>query len=307
MALKNHKLIDVDNIHIAYNWTYANAAARTGATGFLSSAVGKFARQLDNNSIWMLVGYSPVVWKFIGGGSSQNIQNNYSASTNPTVTDDSAAGYQVGSSWINTLTGEEFVLVDSTVGAAQWKSTTSRVPTSHGSTHTNGTDNVPDLVGDSGSGGTHGLAPAPAAGDAAAGKYLKASGVWEVPVAGAITRHIVTGVLFPITTSSTSDVLATDMTVTPGAGTYLCLFSAAAGINKNSELVYVSFYANNLQVSDSERRSGGQANNLSVFALMHIITVTAGQAIETRWRISNNAGGGVGTMYRRTMILLKVA
>lgn len=37
------------------------------------------------------------------------------------------------------------------------------------------------LVGDSGSGGTKGLVPAPAAGDAAAGRFLKADGLWEVP------------------------------------------------------------------------------------------------------------------------------
>lgn len=34
------------------------------------------------------------------------------------------------------------------------------------------------MVGDSGSGGTKGLVPAPASGDAAAGKYLKADGTW---------------------------------------------------------------------------------------------------------------------------------
>jgi hypothetical protein len=37
------------------------------------------------------------------------------------------------------------------------------------------------MVGDSGSGGTKGLAPAPAAGDAAAGKFLKADGTWAAP------------------------------------------------------------------------------------------------------------------------------
>lgn len=37
------------------------------------------------------------------------------------------------------------------------------------------------MVGDSGAGGTKGSAPAPAAGDAAAGKYLKADGTWAVP------------------------------------------------------------------------------------------------------------------------------
>lgn len=37
------------------------------------------------------------------------------------------------------------------------------------------------MVGDSGTGGTKGVVPAPGAGDAGAGKYLKASGVWDVP------------------------------------------------------------------------------------------------------------------------------
>lgn len=37
------------------------------------------------------------------------------------------------------------------------------------------------MVGDSGSGGTKGMAPAPAAGDAAASKFLKADGTWAVP------------------------------------------------------------------------------------------------------------------------------
>lgn len=37
------------------------------------------------------------------------------------------------------------------------------------------------MVGDAGAGGTKGLAPAPGAGDAAAGRFLKASGAWAVP------------------------------------------------------------------------------------------------------------------------------
>jgi hypothetical protein len=40
------------------------------------------------------------------------------------------------------------------------------------------------VVGDSGSGGTKGLVPAPASGDAAASKFLKADGTWAVPSGG---------------------------------------------------------------------------------------------------------------------------
>lgn len=55
------------------------------------------------------------------------------------------------------------------------------------------------LVGDSGAGGTKGLAPAPAAGDAAAGKFLKADGSWAAPsggsgnIQGAITAAATNG------------------------------------------------------------------------------------------------------------------
>lgn len=48
-------------------------------------------------------------------------------------------------------------------------------------TPTQVTADLISLVGDSGSGGTKGLAPAPAAGDAAAGKFLKADATWAVP------------------------------------------------------------------------------------------------------------------------------
>lgn len=44
---------------------------------------------------------------------------------------------------------------------------------------------LPAVVGDSGAGGTKGLVPAPATGDAAAGKFLKANGSWATPAGGA--------------------------------------------------------------------------------------------------------------------------
>jgi len=50
------------------------------------------------------------------------------------------------------------------------------------------TADLSNVVGDSGSGGSKGLVPAPAAGDAAAGKYLKADGTWAtVAASGGIT------------------------------------------------------------------------------------------------------------------------
>lgn len=44
--------------------------------------------------------------------------------------------------------------------------------------------NLPLMTGDAGAGGAAGAVPAPAAGDAAAGKYLKADGTWAAPAGG---------------------------------------------------------------------------------------------------------------------------
>lgn len=57
MAL--HTLLQPGDIHLPYNWVYADAAERSGATGFISTDIGKFARQLDDNSIWMLTAVTP--------------------------------------------------------------------------------------------------------------------------------------------------------------------------------------------------------------------------------------------------------
>lgn len=55
-------------------------------------------------------------------------------------------------------------------------------------TGTEATTLLDDFVGDSGSGGTKGLVPAPASGDAASGKFLSAAGGWTVPAgAGDVT------------------------------------------------------------------------------------------------------------------------
>ena len=49
---------------------------------------------------------------------------------------------------------------------------------------------LPVMTGDSGGGGAVGAVPAPAAGDAAANKYLKASGTWEVSGGGTVIHAV---------------------------------------------------------------------------------------------------------------------
>lgn len=67
MAL--HKNLTEPDIHIPYAYTYANAAARTGASGFVSADLGKFARQTDDNTIWMLTATTPT-WVQVSSAAS---------------------------------------------------------------------------------------------------------------------------------------------------------------------------------------------------------------------------------------------
>lgn len=72
-ATPDHGRLDetLQGVHRGYQGSFANNAARTGATGFpgqpvFSAAdVGKFARQTDNNTIWMLTATTPT-WVLVG-------------------------------------------------------------------------------------------------------------------------------------------------------------------------------------------------------------------------------------------------
>lgn len=61
----------------------------------------------------------------ISAGNYEAIKTNLTAIVNPFITDDSAAGYAIGSRWINTATDEEFVCLNAAPFGAVWKSTTS--------------------------------------------------------------------------------------------------------------------------------------------------------------------------------------
>jgi hypothetical protein len=98
------------------------------------------------------------------------------------------------------------------------------------------------MVGDSGSGGTAGLAPAPSAGSAAAGKYLDASAHYTVPPAGAYNLYgtvITANTTLPIGTAQIYFCNATSpITVTlpsassvPGTKYIVVQRSATSGAN----------------------------------------------------------------------------
>lgn len=151
----------------------------------------------------------------------------------------------------------------------------------------------------------HGVTAAQAgadlAGTAAAGMVAHLAAADPHPLTSPIVESTVI-----ITTTSLTFVVADGMTITPGAGTYLAWFSATGSHNKNGQAIHVSIFANGVQVPESNRRAGGQADNTSGVACMARITVVAGQAIDARWKVTSNAGGGQGTLNERTLVLLKV-
>lgn len=69
MVNKNHATQTIFNgIHGAVALTYANQAARLAAGPFVAADQYKIAIQDDDQSLWMLKSYSPIVWDDLGGG-----------------------------------------------------------------------------------------------------------------------------------------------------------------------------------------------------------------------------------------------
>lgn len=71
-------------IHQAHNWSYANAAARTGATGFVAADVDKLALQTDTGTYWRLTATTPTWDQVTGtgvGGAVTSVNGNTGAVT----------------------------------------------------------------------------------------------------------------------------------------------------------------------------------------------------------------------------------
>jgi hypothetical protein len=71
MAL--HSTLTGVELHGVQSLVYANFSARISATGFVPSDVGKIARQLDDDSFWILLNHSPVVWKILTGSVAAQV------------------------------------------------------------------------------------------------------------------------------------------------------------------------------------------------------------------------------------------
>ena len=132
-------------IHVAENWVYGNAAARTSATGFATdgSDIGKLAYQSDEGSYWRLLSNTPT-WQSVGtsladpsfprnwyfitaltGGTSVNLDGQDASKLSfghlvlITIAD-STSGYQYQNGAPNTAQGDVAVLNSTTT---RWRKT----------------------------------------------------------------------------------------------------------------------------------------------------------------------------------------
>jgi hypothetical protein len=62
-----HSNLPPDQRHAPHSFEFADETAREAATGLLGEDVGKFALQLDDSSVWILLDDDPVTWSPIGG------------------------------------------------------------------------------------------------------------------------------------------------------------------------------------------------------------------------------------------------
>lgn len=106
------------------------------------------------------------------------------------------------------------------------------------------------------------------------------------------------------TTTSIVDALVDSMTITPAAGTYLVWFAGSTENDSYPRDNYMSIYSGGVQAADSEvHASWYRANIPSPFCCIAKVTVNGAEAIEGRWRVSDDEA----TMYHRTLIILEVA
>jgi len=68
-----HHILGLTDIHSIHNWEYADEAERTGASGFVAADIGKVARQLDDESYYILTSTDPTWTQISGGGGSGSV------------------------------------------------------------------------------------------------------------------------------------------------------------------------------------------------------------------------------------------
>lgn len=162
-------------------------------------------------------------------------------------------------------------------------------------TGTQATAILDNFVGDSGSGGTKGLVPAPAAGDAAAGKYLDSDGTWSVPPSSGISD----GDKGDITVSSSGTV----WTIDNDAVTYAKMQNVSAaskllgrGDSGSGDVQEITLGTNLSMSGTTLNATGGSGSALQYAQLGSNVAITDNAAFQNITGLSFSAAAN--TSYR---------
>lgn len=123
------------------------------------------------------------------------------------------------------------------------------------------------FTGDSGSGGTKGLVPAPSAGDAAASKFLKADGTWATAGGGSGYFTVITKASSDTVTNSNTLTADSELTLSVTSGLYEVEFSiwyesTTTGSNFKWSFTFPAIDDLNLLIGDyTSYTTGGAISN----------------------------------------------
>ncbi len=125
-----------------------------------------------------------------------------------------------------------------------------------------------------------------------------------IPSASLPIGQVVTGSTL-ITTTSTTHTLATGMTITPAAGTYIVTWTASLSTDSTSDReAWIRVFAGGVAQGVEQRMQRGDSSTDNIIGVCTVarVTVNGAQAIEGRWRTS----GSNGEMYGRSMSIVQV-
>lgn len=128
----------------------------------------------------------------------------------------------------------------------------------------------------------------------------------HAPVPAVLASQTVTAT-GTITTTSGTYVLATGMTITPAAGTYLCFFTGACWMTTAdaTRWINLAIFDDGVIVPGAAVSNGDGVGFLTPFCVVGVCTVNGSQAIEGRW--NRVAGGGTASMREtRTLTIVKI-
>lgn len=107
-------------IHLVNNYSYADAAARTGASGFAAGDLGKVAHQTDDDTFWILIATTPTWTEITGTGSGDVSGPGAAVTDNAIVRWDGTGGTDIQNSTaiVNDDGSAEITIEDAVTAAA---------------------------------------------------------------------------------------------------------------------------------------------------------------------------------------------